>query len=194
MKCDMCYDRTSVGRRPMCATVCPSQALAYVKPEAMRGRRERPTNVFVFGNQTVTTQLFMMAPAEAIRIDVADYMVKSYFTREPAYPVQVVARVGELPVGGVKLFAYPAADDPCILVRTAPDSYAACSQKCTHLSCAVYYSREGNRLECPCHQGAFSVTDGQVLQGPPPRPLPRVVLERREEELVAIGVTLKAEA
>ena len=28
MKCDMCYDRTSVGKRPMCATVCPSQALA----------------------------------------------------------------------------------------------------------------------------------------------------------------------
>ena len=33
MKCDMCYDRTSVGKRPMCATVCPSQALAYVRPE-----------------------------------------------------------------------------------------------------------------------------------------------------------------
>ena len=27
MKCDMCYDRTSVGKKPMCATVCPSQAL-----------------------------------------------------------------------------------------------------------------------------------------------------------------------
>ena len=33
MKCDMCYDRTSVGKKPMCATVCPSQALSYVKPE-----------------------------------------------------------------------------------------------------------------------------------------------------------------
>ena len=29
MKCDMCYDRTSVGKKPMCATVCPSQALSY---------------------------------------------------------------------------------------------------------------------------------------------------------------------
>ncbi len=27
MKCDMCYDRTSVDKKPMCATVCPSQAL-----------------------------------------------------------------------------------------------------------------------------------------------------------------------
>ena len=29
MKCDMCYDRTSIGKKPMCATVCPSQALFY---------------------------------------------------------------------------------------------------------------------------------------------------------------------
>jgi Fe-S-cluster-containing dehydrogenase component len=29
MKCDMCYDRTSVGNKPMCATVCPSQALYF---------------------------------------------------------------------------------------------------------------------------------------------------------------------
>ena len=29
MKCDMCYDRTSTGRKPMCATVCPSGALFY---------------------------------------------------------------------------------------------------------------------------------------------------------------------
>ena len=25
MKCDMCYDRTSEGKRPMCATVCPAR-------------------------------------------------------------------------------------------------------------------------------------------------------------------------
>jgi Fe-S-cluster-containing dehydrogenase component len=45
MKCDMCYDRTSAGLRPMCATVCPSQALAYVPPETITSeRREVPTN------------------------------------------------------------------------------------------------------------------------------------------------------
>ena len=47
MKCDMCYDRTSAGKRPMCATVCPSQALAYVPLEEIRQtRREKPVNVF----------------------------------------------------------------------------------------------------------------------------------------------------
>src|ERR671931_2269104 len=63
MKCDMCYDRTSAGKRPMCATVCPSQALAYVPPERIaRERRERPSNVFFFGSQKVTTRVFMMIP------------------------------------------------------------------------------------------------------------------------------------
>jgi Fe-S-cluster-containing dehydrogenase component len=77
MKCDMCYDRTSLGKRPMCATVCPSQALAYVSPATIaRARREVPTNVFRFGNQVVTTRVFMMVPPgiEAVGVDVADYM------------------------------------------------------------------------------------------------------------------------
>jgi Fe-S-cluster-containing dehydrogenase component len=77
MKCDMCYDRTSVGKRPMCATVCPSQALAYVPPERIaRERREQPTNVFRFGNETVTTKVYMMVPPEtvAIAVDVVDYL------------------------------------------------------------------------------------------------------------------------
>ena len=77
MKCDMCYDRTSEGKRPMCATVCPSQALAYLPAEEiLRSRRERPTNVFLFGNQRVTTQVFMMVPVERgeLSVDVVDYM------------------------------------------------------------------------------------------------------------------------
>ena len=76
MKCDMCYDRTSAGKRPMCATVCPSQALAYVPREEIERRREKATNVFRFGNQTVTTKVFMMVPAgvDSVSVDVADYM------------------------------------------------------------------------------------------------------------------------
>jgi Fe-S-cluster-containing dehydrogenase component len=77
MKCDMCYDRTSVGKRPMCATVCPSQALAFVAPEKIaRERREVPVNTFRFGAEVVTTKVSMMVPAgtEAITMDVTDYM------------------------------------------------------------------------------------------------------------------------
>jgi Fe-S-cluster-containing dehydrogenase component len=82
-KCNLCYDRTSRGLGPMCATVCPSQALAYVRPEDIARRREKPTNVFHFGNQTIVTKVHMMVPREkdSVSLDVLDYMwEESYAT------------------------------------------------------------------------------------------------------------------
>jgi Rieske Fe-S protein len=107
---------------------------------------------------------------------------------EPVFPQQPIAKVGEIPVGEVKLFANPVSGDQSVLIRLGEDRYAAFSQKCTHLSCAVYYERASNQLVCPCHEGRFSAEDGRVLAGPPMRPLPRVLLERRGADLVAIGV------
>jgi Rieske Fe-S protein len=115
-------------------------------------------------------------------------LAKSWLTRRPALPLREVARIGEIPVGGVKLFHYPGPDDPCILVRRAADEYVAYSQECTHLSCAVYYERRHDRFECPCHEGYFAARDGRVLQGPPQRPLPRIRLEQKGNSLIAVGV------
>src|SRR5579863_6990980 len=69
-------------------------------------------------------------------------LVKAWMRSGVSYPAREIARTGEIPVGGVKLFEYPGPRDQCILVRTADDSYVAYSQKCTHLSCAVFYSSE----------------------------------------------------
>ena len=102
-------------------------------------------------------------------------------------PVRV-GGVDDLPVGGSRVFHFPSPEDPCLLIRTEAERYVAYSQKCTHLSCAVYFDPEKRRIECPCHEGAFSATDGRVLQGPPPRPLPRIRVERRGDDLVATGV------
>ena len=113
-------------------------------------------------------------------------LARSWTYKGLSYPAKAIAHVGEIPVGAVKLFNYPGPQDQCLLVRTAENTYVAYSQKCTHLSCAVYYSAKNNRLECPCHEGYFSIRDGSVLQGPPTRPLPRVILERRDSELIAI--------
>ena len=56
--------------------MCPSQALAYVRPEEIASRREKPTNIFYFGNQKITTKVYMMTPSEreGIALDVMDYM------------------------------------------------------------------------------------------------------------------------
>ena len=76
MKCDMCYDRTSVGLKPMCASVCPSQALSYGTREELAAQRPnaRPVNTFQFGNQLIRTRVQMVVPIDAPEevVDVTD--------------------------------------------------------------------------------------------------------------------------
>ena len=80
MKCDMCYDRTSVGKKPMCATVCPSQALYFGTREQIEQLRPQsaPVTQFQFGAQTITTKVAIMVPravaARAPYVDVTAAM------------------------------------------------------------------------------------------------------------------------
>jgi len=63
-KCDLCYDRTSVGLKPMCATVCPSGALFYGSREEVEDlRRARPLSSFRVGDEIVRTRNHLMVPA-----------------------------------------------------------------------------------------------------------------------------------
>jgi Fe-S-cluster-containing dehydrogenase component len=90
MKCDLCYDRTSVDLKPMCASACPSQALffgTYEEIEALRPR-SRPLNNFRFGEQLISTKVQLMAPRSA-----------------PVEHVDVTAAMYEAPTG------QPAEDD-----------------------------------------------------------------------------------
>jgi arsenite oxidase small subunit len=105
-----------------------------------------------------------------------------------ATPVRVIAQTGEIPVRGSKIFQYPTDVAPCILVRTGETDYVAYSRICTHNSCPVFYHPEENAFLCPCHNGLFSVANGAVLQGPPPRPLPRILLRIRGNDILAVGI------
>ena len=84
-----------------------------------------------------------------------------------------IAHVDEIPVGGQKLFRYPTSEDPCILIRLAPDKFVAYEQRCTHLSCPVHFNAASNQLVCPCHKGFFDAVDGRPTAGPPKRSLTR---------------------
>jgi Fe-S-cluster-containing dehydrogenase component len=95
MKCDMCYDRTSVGKKPMCATVCPSQALFYGTREQIEQLRPRsvPINRFQFGKQTITTGVSVMVPRDGVRrtevLDVTSAMDERPGPRAPASPGRI---------------------------------------------------------------------------------------------------------
>ena len=103
-------------------------------------------------------------------------------------PSLEIAQVSELQPGQVKLFRYPTKDDFALLIRLKSGEFAAYKQRCTHLSCPVHFAAQRNRLECPCHNGAFDAATGAVLEGPPPRPLPRIVLRIDGNRIFAEGV------
>lgn len=105
-----------------------------------------------------------------------------------AFERAMIAAANDVPVGGSFQFSYPRPSDICILMQPEPGKFVAYSRRCTHLSCPVEFQPEQQRLYCPCHNGAFSVQDGHVLQGPPPRPLPRIELDVREGQIYAVGV------
>ena len=70
MKCDMCYDRTSAGKKPMCATVCPSGALYYGPRDYIeRNRTEHAINEFKFGRQLIKTKVNLMTSPEISQLD-----------------------------------------------------------------------------------------------------------------------------
>ena len=93
-----------------------------------------------------------------------------------------------VPVGSTYLFSYPSDSDPAIVLRLADDLVVAFSQKCTHLGCVVYYQSEENRWHCPCHEGNFETVSGDVISGPPTRPLGRIEVEVRDDLMIwALG-------
>jgi nitrite reductase/ring-hydroxylating ferredoxin subunit len=99
---------------------------------------------------------------------------------------RAIAPTSEVPVGGVFYFTYPTNDDHAILLQPDPGRFVAFSGRCTHLSCAVYWNPERGTLHCPCHNGVFDPRTGDVIAGPPPRPLPVIRLREDSGTIYAI--------
>lgn len=111
-------------------------------------------------------------------------------TKPDAEPRRI-ASASALAPGSAMLFRYPTENDPCILVRNLHGELVAFSQVCTHLSCAVVYRKDDDHLFCPCHEGLFTCDEragARPIEGPPERPLPRIALEVRGDEIWALGV------
>ncbi len=74
-KCNLCYDRTSQGKGPMCATVCPTQAIFYGTYEewlaAGRGKQgAKPVNTFYFGRQKLRSRNYVVMREEDEELDI----------------------------------------------------------------------------------------------------------------------------
>jgi cytochrome b6-f complex iron-sulfur subunit len=107
----------------------------------------------------------------------------NFFPAEKVQGEHLVCKKEELPIGGTRSFVIAGSSIPYILIRLENDEFRAYEQKCTHLSCAVFYMPKSGKIECPCHNGWFDALTGEVLSGPPPRPLPRLEVVIKGEEV-----------
>jgi Rieske Fe-S protein len=69
-----------------------------------------------------------------------------------------------------------------IMVLKTEEGITAFSRRCTDLGCLVSWNKERGQFVCPCHQGVFDKT-GRNIAGPPPRPLDRYEVVRRNGQL-----------
>lgn len=53
-----------------------------------------------------------------------------------------------------------------------PKDMLILSSRCTHLGCSVNWEESNKEFICPCHDAKFGL-NGEVLDGPPPKPLAR---------------------
>jgi nitrite reductase/ring-hydroxylating ferredoxin subunit len=98
-----------------------------------------------------------------------------------------IVRLASVAEGEAHLFHDPTGADPAILVHLPGGELRAFSQKCTHLGCVVYWDPEATEMACPCHEGIFDADTGDVISGPPQRPLGRIDVEVRNGTVWALG-------
>jgi thiosulfate dehydrogenase [quinone] large subunit len=89
-------------------------------------------------------------------------------------PGTAIGPVSAVPVGQARSFTDPASGQPAWIVRPSSGTFLAFSAVCTHAGCPVQYDPSTTQFVCPCHGGVYDARTGQVLQGPPPSPLPRI--------------------
>jgi Fe-S-cluster-containing dehydrogenase component len=92
-KCNMCYDRTSQDKAPMCATVCPTQALFYGTYEEFvaAGRTQqgaKPVNQFAFGKQHVRTRNYVILTEQTETLDLLAMATEAQLGRLAPAPME----------------------------------------------------------------------------------------------------------
>ena len=63
--------------------------------------------------------------------------------------------------------------------------FVVMSNICTHLGCRVRWVSDRTEFFCPCHNGVFD-KEGNVVSGPPPRPLNRYEVKVEDDQLYVL--------
>ena len=100
---------------------------------------------------------------------------------EPVTQSVVAAQAAQVKPNSGMLFKF--GSRPGLLIRTQEGDLQAFNAVCTHLDCTVQYKADTSQIWCACHNGLYDLS-GNVVSGPPPRPLERLVVNQRGEDVV----------
>jgi Rieske Fe-S protein len=92
---------------------------------------------------------------------------------------EALVATADVPVGGGVVLESPAV----VVTQPADGEFHAFSSICTHAGCPVSEVVD-NEIVCTCHGSHYSATDGSVVSGPAPAPLPSVAVEVSGGEVV----------
>jgi len=79
----------------------------------------------------------------------------------------VLGTTADIPVGGGMVFTAA----KVVVTQPTKGVFKAFSAVCTHVGCICNQVADGT-INCPCHGSKFKITDGAVVAGPAPSPLP----------------------
>ena len=78
-----------------------------------------------------------------------------------------LAATSQIQVGSGMIFSGP----QVVVTQPSAGEFKAFSAVCTHMGCIVNQISKGT-IDCPCHGSQYSITTGDVVAGPAPKPLP----------------------
>ncbi|MFQ5607240.1 MAG: ubiquinol-cytochrome c reductase iron-sulfur subunit [Candidatus Zixiibacteriota bacterium] len=93
----------------------------------------------------------------------------------------VAAKVADVTVDSGRIFRF--GNSPGLLINTPDGKIKAFSAVCTHLDCTVQYVPGENHILCACHNGKYDL-NGNVISGPPPRPLESYDVTLQDEDVI----------
>jgi len=93
----------------------------------------------------------------------------------------VLGATSDIPVGGGAI--YTAAK--VVVTQSASGQYKAFSAVCTHVGCIVNKVTNGT-IDCPCHGSEFKITNGAVVTGPAPSPLPARQIKIVKDQIILL--------
>ncbi len=163
-----------------------------VAPQQRSGEEWRQEFPYPWDEDDIVTRRdtlrFLVAGTGALFLGTGVLAILGHLPAGPNVQAVPVVKVGELAENAWKVFDFPDQYAQGILINLPGKGLVAYSDACTHLSCAVIYKGDGKHLHCPCHNGLFDAATGNVLAGPPTRPLPLIQLAIHDGTIYAVKV------